>query len=84
MLRNEKPAGRELDGLSEDVLSLAAERLKDSPSRRSQQESSRAAEIASRRHHLVGRRCGGALGRQELALAEFYGRVARQQMGVRA
>ena len=80
MTEHEKPAERALDGISEAVR-LAVEQPNNNPSRRSQQESARAAEIASSRHHLVGRRCGGGLARSELALAEHYGRIARLQFG---
>lgn len=79
MAKTEKPVAGDRDGLSDDVR-LAVEHPKDSPSRRSQQEIARASEIVSRRHHLVGRRCGGAMARTELALAQHYGRLARLQM----
>lgn len=80
MAQDEKPAERGLNGLS-GVVRLAAEQPEHSQPRRAAQEIAVAAEIASRRHHLLGRRCGGAIARAELALAEHYGRVARQQMG---
>ncbi|WP_293679337.1 hypothetical protein [uncultured Phenylobacterium sp.] len=81
MTYDEKPAERGLNGLP-DVQSFGGcEHPEATPSRRSAQETARAAEVASRRHHLIGRRCGGAIARTELALAEHYGRVARQHMG---
>lgn len=75
-MQNEKPAELSLNGLS-DVVRLAAEQPKDSQSRRTQQESARAAEIASRRHHLTARRSGGTLAFAEVGLARHYGRLAR-------
>jgi hypothetical protein len=84
MHRHEKPAEVVLDGLSEIPLQLGVVCTSQaSNSCRSEQESARGAEIASRRHHLIGRRCGGGISRQEIALAEHFGRMARLQMGVR-